>query len=90
MFRLHFNRKHDTARICSNNDFNEGVRNDKSLRALVRQRTNDLRNLGICNWVDFDGIWRRHNRRIRNNDDSLILLTSLELVQKARERGCLE
>jgi hypothetical protein len=66
-------------------DFHEGIRKDHSLRQVVRDSIEDLRRRGICDWVDFDGIWRRHDRRIRNHGDALIVLASLELVLKARE-----
>ncbi len=67
------------------NDFNEGIRSDPSLRRVVRGSIEDLRKRGTCDWVDFDGIWRRHDRRIRNHGDALIVLASLELIFKARE-----
>jgi hypothetical protein len=67
------------------NDFNEGIRLSPDLRGIVRSSIEDLRKRGICDWVDFDSIWRRHDRRIRNHGDALIVLASLELVLKARE-----
>ena len=69
------------------NDFNEAIRVNSSLRHLVRESIDDLRGRGICDWVDFDGIWRRHDWRIRNHGDALIILASLELNLKAKEMG---
>ena len=72
------------------NDFNEAIRSNPSLRQLVRESIDDLRGRGICDWVDFDGIWRRHDWRIRNHGDALIILASLELNLKAKEMANLE
>lgn len=66
-------------------DFDEGVRSDSNLRRVVEESIENLRYRGICDWIDFDGIWRRHDRRIRNHGDALIVLASLELILKARE-----
>ena len=67
------------------NDFNEGARSNASLRRLLKESINDLRHRGVCDWVDFDGIWRRHDWRIRNHGDALIVLASLDIVLKASE-----
>jgi len=69
------------------NDFNEGIRGNPSLRDLVRRSIDDLRRRGMCDWIDFDLLWRRHDRRIRNHGDALIILASLELVTQANESG---
>jgi hypothetical protein len=66
-------------------DFNESIRSNPHLRRIVRDSTEDLRVRGICDWVDFDGLWRKHDRRIRNHGDALIVLASLELISRAHE-----
>jgi len=66
-------------------DFNEGIRSNPNLRRIVWDSIEDLRRRGICDWVDIDRIWQRHDRRIRNHGDALIVLASLELIFKARE-----
>jgi hypothetical protein len=67
------------------NDFNEGIRKNQSLRRIVQENIKDLRHRDICGWIDFDSIWRNHDRRIRNHGDALIILASLEIVLKASE-----
>jgi hypothetical protein len=69
------------------NDFNEGIRNASDLRKIVRESIADLRKRDIVNWIDFDGIWRRHDLRVRNHGDALIVLASLEIILKAREKA---
>ena len=68
------------------NDFNEGIRNDPSLRRIVKGAIERLRLRGVCDWVDFDGIWKRHDWRLCNHGDALIVLASLEIVLEAREQ----
>lgn len=67
------------------NDFNEGIRSSRDLREVVRRSVSDLKRRGVCDWVDFDGLWRRHDWRVRNHGDALVTLASLELILKARE-----
>lgn len=67
------------------NDFDEGIRTSADMRGVVRDAIQALRRRGICDWVDFDGIWKRHDRRQRNHGDALVTLASLELVLQARE-----
>jgi len=65
------------------NDFNEAIRTSPDVRRIVRGAVERLRTRGICDWVDFDGIWQRHERRLRNHGDALIVLASLQLVLEA-------
>ncbi len=67
------------------NDFNEAIRTSPDVRGIVRDAIEALKRRDICGWVDFDGIWQRHDRRLRNHADALIVLASLELVLCARE-----
>jgi hypothetical protein len=67
------------------NDFNEAIRTSPDVRGIVRDAIDALRRRGLCDWVDFDGIWQRHERRLRNHADALIVLASLELLIQARE-----
>jgi hypothetical protein len=67
------------------NDFNEAIRTSADVRGLVRDGLDGLKRRGICDWVDFDGLWSRHQRRLRNHADALIVLASLELLLCARE-----
>lgn len=68
------------------NDFHEAIRENPSLRTIVRENVRDLQRRGIVDFLDIDGIWRRHDWRLANHGDALIVLSSLELVLKARER----
>jgi len=68
-------------------DFNEAARSNSSYRQILEKSINDLRDRGICDWVDFDGIWRRHDWRIGNHGDALVTLASLEIVLRAGEVG---
>jgi len=67
------------------NDLNEAIRTSADVRAIVRDAIEALKRRGICDWVDFDGIWQRHMSRRRNHGDALIVLASLELLLSARE-----
>jgi len=67
------------------NDFNEALRTSPDLRAIVQRCLADLRRRKVCDWVDFDGIWGRHERRWGNHGDALIVLASLDLVLRAKE-----
>ena len=67
------------------NDFNEALRVNVAFRRLIKQCVLDLRDRGVCDWVDFDRIWRRHDRRLQNHGDALVALASLELVLRAME-----
>ena len=69
------------------NDFNEGLRSSPDLRDLVRDAVDGLRRRGLCDWVDYDGLWKRHDRRTHDHADALIILASLELVLESREQA---
>lgn len=67
------------------NDFDEGIRTSRDMREVVRGALNALERRQICDWVDFSGLWRRHELRLRNHGDALVVLASLELLLQARE-----
>lgn len=67
-------------------DFNEGIRQRADLKQVVLENIQDLKTRGIVNWIDFDGIWRRHQNRQANHADALTLLASLEINLKASEK----
>ncbi len=64
-------------------DFNEDLRNNTSLKKLVYNNINDLKNRNIINWIDIDKIWQNHQSRKSNLHRTLMLLTSLEINIKA-------
>lgn len=67
------------------NDYNEAIRHSPDVREIVTDAIAQLRERGVANWVDYDGIWRRHRLRLRNHGDALIVLASLELILQAQE-----
>ncbi len=67
------------------NDFNEELRRSPDLREIVRGSVADLKARGICDWIDVDALWRRHDRRTHDHGDALVTMASLEIVLKSRE-----
>ncbi len=67
------------------NDFNEALRSSPTARSLVQGCISDLRRRGVIDWIDVDSLWQRHDARVANHADALIVLASLELVLCARE-----
>jgi len=67
------------------NDFNEGIRRSPDLRNIVLANIAALKRRKIVDFVDFDGLVKRHMSRLRNHGDALIVLASLELVLRAKE-----
>jgi len=63
-------------------DFDLALRNRKDLKTLVYKNIQDLKQRGIVDWIDIDGIWKRHQARKANHADALTLLTSLEIYLK--------
>lgn len=66
------------------NDLNEGIRNSPDLRALTMENLQRLKRRHIVDWIDIDALVRAHDRRTRNHGDALSVLTSLELVLRAK------
>lgn len=67
------------------NDFNEAIRTSPDVRGIVRDAISGLQRRGVCDWIDVEAIWQRHQRRLRNHADALVVLASLELLLSARE-----
>jgi hypothetical protein len=66
-------------------DFDRGLREDASLRAVVRENLQDLKKRGIVDWIDVTAIWLGHQDKRGDFADALTLLASLEIYLKAQE-----
>jgi len=66
-------------------DFDRGLRERKDLKTVVYENIQDLKNRKIVEWIDIDNIWKRHQNKIANHADALILLASLEINLKAED-----
>ena len=67
-------------------DFDWALRNRKDLKTLIYENIQDLKKRRIVDWIDIDGIWKRHQDRKANHADALTLLASLEIILKVREK----
>jgi len=67
------------------NDFAEAIRTSPDVRTIVLDAIRALQQRGLCDWLDTKAMVRRHDSRLRNHADALIVLASLELVLRARE-----
>ncbi len=67
-------------------DFDWALRNRKDLKTLVYENIQDLKKRSIIDWIDIDGIWKRHQSKQVNHADALTLLTSLEIHLKVSEK----
>ena len=63
-------------------DFDRGLRERDDLKRVVHESLQDLKKRKVVDWVDIDGIWKRHQDQERNHADALTLLTSLEIYLK--------
>ncbi|HMR11691.1 MAG TPA: asparagine synthase-related protein, partial [Polyangiaceae bacterium] len=72
------------------NDFNEAIRSSPNARELIRSCVSDLEKRAVVDWIDMEALWRRHDARLANHGDALVVLASLELVLSARDsaRDC--
>ena len=57
------------------------------LRTLVYENIQDLKKRRIVDWIDIDGIWKRHQDQEENHADTLTLLASLEINLKLSEKN---
>jgi hypothetical protein len=69
------------------NDFDEAIRTSPDLVRIVRDCLDRLGRRGIVPWLDIEALWKRHQRRLRNHGDALVVLASLELNLRALEAG---
>ena len=67
-------------------DFDWALRNRKDIKTLVYGNIQNLKKRRIVDWIDIDGIWKRHQRKQENHADALTLLASLEINLKAQQR----
>lgn len=67
------------------NDFDERFRDSPDWIELARRNLTDLERRGIVEWIDVQGIWKRHASRFGNFGDAIAALVSLELVYKVAE-----
>jgi Asparagine synthase len=67
-------------------DFDWALRNRKDMKTVVFENIQDLKKRGIVDWIDIDGIWKRHQEREANHSDELTLLTSLEIYLKIKKQ----
>jgi len=67
-------------------DFDEGIRIRNDLNKLIYNNLMDLKSRKIVDWIDIDGIWKRHINKQANHADALITLASLEIHLKAGKK----
>jgi len=67
------------------NDYDEAIRQSPDVRGIITNAISQLRSRGVADWIDYDGLWRRHQSRLRNHGDALIVLASLELLLRAQD-----
>jgi hypothetical protein len=67
-------------------DFNRGIREREDLKNIIYSNIMDLKQRKIVDWIDIDGIWKRHINKQANHADALIVLASLEIHLKAGKR----
>jgi len=67
------------------NDYDLAFRTNPSFRRIVLQKLERLKQRGIVDWLDIDQLVRRHDRRLKNHGDALIILASLEILLEAEE-----
>jgi hypothetical protein len=60
-------------------DFDEELRREGSLRAIVFAAIDALRTRQLIDWLDIEALAQQHRRRERNGADALLSLASLEL-----------
>lgn len=60
-------------------DFDQSLRQQEDLKAVVHASVESLSRRGIVDWVDIDSMWRRHQRDQGDYADALTLLASLEM-----------
>ena len=53
------------------------------LRKIIYESIMDLKQRKIVEWIDIDGIWKRHINKKANHADALLVLASLEIYLKA-------
>lgn len=66
-------------------DFDRGLRERKDLKRVIYENIQDLKKRKIVEWIDIDNIWKRHQNKIANHADALIILASLEINLKAED-----
>jgi hypothetical protein len=64
-------------------DFDRGLREREDLQRIVHENILDLKKRKIVDWVDIDGIWKKHMNKSGNHADALLILASLEIHLKA-------
>jgi hypothetical protein len=68
-------------------DFARALRRRQDLQTTVRENLADFKRRGIVCGVDPESLWQRHQRGRHSYADALVLLTSLEILLKARDEG---
>ena len=65
-------------------DFDRGLLEREDLKTVVYENLQDLKRRQVVDWIDIDGIWKRHQARQGNYADALTLLASLEINLKVK------
>ena len=64
-------------------DFNNAIRNKIDFKNIIYENIMDLKARKIVDWIDIDGIWKRHINKQVDHADALLVLASLEIHLKA-------
>ena len=64
-------------------DFDSAIRTRRDIKSIIYNNIMDLKERKIVDWIDIDGIWKRHQDKQANHADALIVLASLEIHLKA-------
>jgi hypothetical protein len=68
-------------------DFDLALHRRRDLKTVVYENIQDLKKRKVVDWIDIDGIWRRHQERKANHADALLVLASLEIYLKVKDGG---
>jgi len=66
-------------------DFDKGIRERLDLKDFVYENIKDLKRRNLITWLDIEDIWKRHQRKLANHADALLILTALEIYLKIEE-----
>lgn len=67
-------------------NFPYAIRNDKVLNKIIFDNIMDLKSRKIVDWIDIDHIWKTNLDKSKNLTNALLVLASLEIHLKAKER----
>lgn len=68
-------------------DFGHRIRTDDVFKTLVFENITDLKKRGIVPWVNLDNIISNHINKNKNHADAIQVLSSLEIILKAKDEN---